>query len=156
MHDAPKQTILLVEDDQDAVEAMRLVLEDEGYRVVSAPDAEVALRQVHSEKPDLILLDVMMRTGTEGFHFVWTLRRDSDPARRDIPVILLSAIHQTTPLRFYPDQSAGTYEPYEYLPVQGFLDKPASSEQVISEVKRVLEETSAPTSSAPEADAPSQ
>jgi len=152
MQDVSKQTVLLVEDDQDAVEAMRLVLEDEGYRVVSAPDADVALRQVHSEKPDLILLDVMMRTGTEGFHFVWTLRRDSDPACRDIPVILLSAIHQTTPLKFYPDQSDGTYEPYEYLPVQGFLDKPASSEQVISEVKRVLEETSTPTSSAPEAE----
>lgn len=140
MKETPKKTILIVEDDPDAADATRIVLEDEGYGVTSAPNAETALKQIHSNKPDVVLLDVMMPAGTEGFHFVWDLRRDADPSCRKIPIIVLSAIHQTTRLQLYPDQSDSVYEPYEYLPVQGFLDKPASSEEIIAEVGRVLAE----------------
>lgn len=143
MGDVSRKTILIVEDDQDAIDAMELVLKDEGYRVISALNADAALDQVHSQKPDLILLDVMMPAGTEGFHFVWTLRRDPDLDCRSIPILILTAIHQTTSLKLYPDQSDSVYTPYEYLPVQGFLDKPASSEDVISEVRRVLKEAGA-------------
>ncbi len=156
MGDVAKQTILIVEDDHDAVDAMQLVLEDEGYRIVSAPNADAGLDKVRSEKPDLILLDVMMPAGTEGFHFVWTLRRDLDPDCRDIPIVILTAIHQTTRLKLHPDQSDGVYGPYEYLPVQGFLDKPASSEELISEVKRALEQRSGPAPTVPEAERSSQ
>lgn len=138
MTDSPEKTILIVEDDEDAAAALQLVLEDEGYAVVRAPDADAADEAVRSKAPDLILLDVMMPDGTEGFHFVWKLRRHADPALQSIPIILLTAIHQKTKLKLYPDQSDGVYQPYEYLPVEGFLDKPASSEELISEVKRVL------------------
>ena len=138
MGDAARKKILIVEDDPDTVEAMTLVLEKDGYEVRSAPNAEEGLAQVKAERPDLVLLDVMMPAGTEGFHFVWKLRKDEDEECRDIPIIVLTAIHESSPTKLYPDQSDGTYGEYEYLPVQGFFDKPADMTKLLTEVKRLL------------------
>jgi len=138
MGESARKKILIVEDDPDTVEAVRLVLEKEGYSTVSAPNAEEGLKKVKSERPDLILLDVMMPAGTEGFHFVWTLRKDPEPGCRDTPIIVLTAIHESSPTKLYPEQSDGTYGPYEYLPVQGFFDKPVALDKLMVEVKRLL------------------
>jgi CheY-like chemotaxis protein len=131
--------ILIVEDDPDAAEALRMVMEKEGYATISALNAKEGAEKLHAERPDLILLDVMMPEGTEGFHFVWDLRKDPDERLRNLPIIVLTAIHGTTPLKFYPEQSDGTYRPYEYLPVQAFFDKPVPFDELVAEVKRLLE-----------------
>ena len=57
--------ILIIDDDIDLVEAMRLTLEKEGYEVVDAQDGKKGLEKIAREKPDLILLDVMMETQDE-------------------------------------------------------------------------------------------
>jgi CheY-like chemotaxis protein len=93
---------------------------------------------VRSEKPDLILLDVMMPSATEGFHFVWKLRNLEGEYFRTVPVIVLTAIHERTELRFYPDSSDGTYRAGEYLPVQDFLDKPVEPSRLLACVDKVL------------------
>ena len=130
--------ILIVEDDADTIEALTLVLEKNGYQTVSAPNAEEGLTKVGAERPDLILLDVMMPAGTEGFHFVWTLRKDSDAGRRDTPIIVLTAIHETSPMKLYPDQTDSSYGPYEYLPVQGFFDKPVDMDKLLAAIERFV------------------
>jgi len=140
---ASGRDVLIVDDDADTAEAIQIVLDGAGYHTRVAPDAQDAFRQVGEQRPDLILLDIMMPSGTEGFHFVWDLRRDPDPARGNIPIIVLTAIHRTTRLRFYPDQGDGTYAPGEFLPVQGFLDKPVASEMLLAEVDRVLKQAEA-------------
>lgn len=145
MAEAAQKTILIVEDDADTLETLRLVLEKEGYRVLTASGPKQGAEAVHAERPDLILLDVMMPTGTEGFHFVWNLRRDPDGSVRDVPIVVVSAIHQTTPLRLYPDQSDSEYAPGEYLPVQGFLDKPVSFDKLLSTVAEVLRQGQTPS-----------
>ena len=131
--------ILIVEDDQDTADTAKLVLEREGYAVLHALEAEEGMAKARAERPDLILLDVMMPTGTEGFHFVWDLRKEADEHLRSTPILIMTAIHQTTKLRFYPEQSDGQYEPYEYLPVQGFLDKPLDFDTLLNQVKLALE-----------------
>ncbi len=138
MAEREKPKILIVEDDPDTVEALTLVLEKNGYATASAPNAEQGLEAVRKERPNLILLDVMMPAGTEGFHFVWTLRKDPDPALRDLPIIVLTAIHETSPVKLYPDQADSTYQPYEYLPVQAFFDKPVDADKLIAEIERLL------------------
>lgn len=130
--------ILVVDDDPDIVEAMRLVLEGSGYEVSTAASASEAEAQVLAVKPDLILLDIMMPEGTEGFQFVWRLRNQLPEEVRETPIIVLSAIHSKVDLRFYPDQSDGTYAAGEYLPVQGFIDKPAAPQELLSKVKETL------------------
>jgi CheY-like chemotaxis protein/DNA-binding FrmR family transcriptional regulator len=135
---APGKHILVVDDDPDIVEYLRHVLEKQDYEVATAANAEEAMRKVETEKPDLIVLDVMMPKGTEGFHFTWNLRSRPETEYRNIPIIVLTAIHGTTQMRFYPDQSDGYYGPGEYLPVEGFLDKPVKEQDLLREVERVL------------------
>ncbi|MGQ9731503.1 MAG: response regulator transcription factor [Candidatus Zipacnadales bacterium] len=130
--------ILVVDDDPDIVEAMRLVLEGSNHEVATAASAAEAEQQTVAVKPDLILLDIMMPEGTEGFQFVWKLRNQLPEEVRETPVVVLSAIHSKVDLRFYPEQSDGTYEPGEYLPVQGFIDKPAAPQELLKKVAEVL------------------
>lgn len=130
--------ILIVDDDPDIVESMRIVLENQGYSVISASSAEEGSEKVVSERPNLIILDVMMPEGTEGFHFVWKLRQEKDPELRDLPILVVTAIHGTTKLRLYPDQEDASYGPGEYLPVQGFVDKPIQPADLVAKVKALL------------------
>ena len=133
-----KTKILLVDDDQDLVDILTMVLEGRGYEVVSAYDASQALEAADSERPELIILDVMMPEATEGFHVVWNLRRRDETYFQDVPIIMLTAIHERTALRFYPDSGDGTYSAGEYLPVQGFVDKPVEPDALLRELERVL------------------
>lgn len=135
---APKPRILLVDDDRELVRVLTIVLKEAGYEVVPAYDATQALATADTARPDLIVLDVMMPEGTEGFHVVWHLRRHPGPYFQSVPIIILTAIHGTTPLRFYPDSGDGTYSAGEYLPVQGFVDKPVEPAALVQEVQRVL------------------
>jgi CheY-like chemotaxis protein len=133
-----KAKVLTVDDDRDLVETLRIVLESGGYEVVAAYDAETGLQKVRSERPDLVLLDVMMPSATEGFHFVWKLRNLEGEYFRTVPVIVLTAIHEKTELRFYPDSGDGSYKAGEYLPVQDFMDKPVEPKDLLERVERVL------------------
>jgi len=84
-----KTSSLLVVDDEDAIRTvLRLILVRAGYDVTEAESGEGALRKVREEKPDLILLDVMM-PGMDGFSVCERLR--ADPETADLPIIMLSA-----------------------------------------------------------------
>jgi len=131
--------ILVVEDDRDMAEAIRLTLENAGYQVVNAYDPDEAWQKVNAEKPDLIVLDIMMPTGTEGFQFVWKLRSpQTDESIRNVPIVIMSSLHSTTELRFYPDRYDASYGPGDFLPVQEFLDKPVDPVKLVETVKRIL------------------
>lgn len=134
----PPRKILVVDDDEDLREVLRILLEDAGYQVVLAESGPRGIEMAERERPDLLLLDVMMPERTEGFHVVWNLRNRQDPYFQNLPIIILTAIHQQTDLRFYPDAADGTYGAGEYLPVQGFVDKPVEPDALLKEVQRVL------------------
>jgi DNA-binding response OmpR family regulator len=131
--------ILIVDDDRDLVAALTLALEGRGFTVLAAHDAASGQALAEAERPDLILLDVMMPSATEGFHFVWQLRRRDEAYFNEVPILIISAIHQQTQLRFYPESSDGTYRAGEFLPVQGFIDKPIDPEELIARVAHALE-----------------
>lgn len=80
-------TVLVVDDDDAIVEVIRSALEDEGYRVLSAVDG-AALGLARDQRPDLILLDIMMPV-MDGVEVSRRLRADSTTAR--IPIIVMSA-----------------------------------------------------------------
>ncbi len=131
--------ILVVDDDPKICKVMQLALESDGHEVVTAGSKEEAEAAAIDCKPQLMIVDVMMPEGTEGFHLVWKMRQMEDDSLKDVPIVMVTGIHQTTELRFYPDQTDGTYEPGEYLPVQGWLDKPIQVDNLLKTVNSVLE-----------------
>ena len=79
-----------------------------------------------------------MPTGTEGFHVVWKVRQLEDEHLRDVPIIMATGIHEHTELRFYPENTDGTYKPGEFLPVQGWIDKPVRVQELRSKITDAL------------------
>jgi CheY-like chemotaxis protein len=126
--------ILIIDDDPDIVTSIRLTLESEGLQVIAAENGTEGLKKIKSENPDLIILDVMMDTMTEGFQISLELRSPdptSEFARyKDIPILMLTSIHSTTSLRFGPTE--------DYLPVDAFIDKPIDPDSLIAKVKELL------------------
>ena len=128
------EKILVIDDDPDLVEVVRLVLEASGYQVFSAINGTRGLEMVKEVDPDVIVLDVMMDYTTEGFQVTLALR-SPDPASefvayRDTPILMLTAIHSTTPLRFTPEE--------DYLPVDDFVEKPIEPEDLVAKVEALL------------------
>jgi CheY-like chemotaxis protein len=126
--------ILMVDDDPDIITAIRIPLEASGYEFHKALSGREGLEKIKEVDPDLIILDVMMETATEGFQLSLKLRDPSPDseysAYRDTPILMLTAIHTTTPLRFAPDK--------EYLPVDAFLDKSADPDDLLSRVDELI------------------
>jgi len=128
--------ILLIDDDPDLRLTLRLPLEAAGYQISEASSIPAAKASVKEFNPDLIVLDVMMETATAGFQFALDLHsQDPDSefkAYKQLPIIMLTAIHSTTPLRFAPDE--------DYLPVQTFLEKPVEPTDLLAAVRRCVGE----------------
>lgn len=126
--------ILVVDDDPDILTSVRMTMESVGHKVIEARNGEEGVLKLRAEHPDLIILDVMMDTKTEGFQLALKLR-NPDPASefaefKDTPILMLTAIHSTTPLRFEPD--------IDYLPVELFVDKPIDPDDLIGKVEWLL------------------
>jgi len=126
--------ILMIDDDPDILTAIRIPLEATGHEFFEARSGNEGLEKIKEITPDLIILDVMMETATEGFQMSLKLRDRSPKAEyaayRDIPILMLTAIHSTTSLHFEPDE--------DYLPVDAFLDKSADPEELLAKVDELL------------------
>src|SRR3990172_11803439 len=85
---ARQRKILVVDDERHIVRLIQVNLERAGYQVVTAFDGRDALKKVEAEKPDLVVLDVMM-PHLDGFEVLKRLQ--ANPATREIPVVMLTA-----------------------------------------------------------------
>ncbi len=122
--------IIIIDDDIDLVEALRLTLESEGFEVIDAQDGKKGLQKINDEKPDLVLLDVMMGTQDEGFHVAYQIRNQE--SSNDIPIIMLTAVGQETGFTFDKEKDE------DYLPVDEFIEKPINPDTLIELVKNNL------------------
>jgi twitching motility two-component system response regulator PilH len=89
----PIQNILLVDDSKTELHFLSDVLSRQGFRVRTAENGNEALRRIAEEKPDLILMDVVM-PGLNGFQLTRTITRD--PQYADVPVIMCTSKNQET------------------------------------------------------------
>ena len=119
-----KETVLIIEDDPDIVELLQYNLEREGYRVLTAEDGEVGLREVQERKPGMILLDLMM-PGIDGLEVCRQIK--SDPATTHLPLIMLTAKSEEIDIVTGLELGADDY-----------ITKPFSPREVISRVRAVL------------------
>ena len=131
-----KPKVLVIDDDPDLVESLRITLEANNYEVFSAENGTEGLRMVKETHPDLIILDVMMDTITEGFQVSYQLRsRDPNSEYREysnIPILMLTGISQKTHMKF------SHKEDEDYLPVDDFMEKPIRLEALLERVKKLI------------------
>jgi CheY-like chemotaxis protein len=125
-----KRTILVIDDDIDLVEIIRMTLENEGYEVIDAQSGTRGLELAETNNPDLILLDVMMDELDEGFQVAYKLRHGD--GTRDIPILMLTAVADQTGFEFDPGKDA------DFLPVNEFLEKPVSPRKLVDMVRKHL------------------
>ncbi|MCX7679417.1 MAG: response regulator [Spirochaetes bacterium] len=122
--------ILIVDDDKDLVQTLEAALRHNGYEVVKAYSGTEGLSVMLAEKPDLIILDVMMETDTAGFEIANQIRSSRSSSRyaefKEIPIVMLTAINQVTNSRFSLDQNDS------FLPgIKDFLTKPIKIEELL-------------------------
>jgi CheY-like chemotaxis protein len=120
--------ILVVDDDPDFVEAMRLTLEPNGYTVVSAASGDEGLAQVRAEKPDLVILDVIMSSVLDGLQM--SRRMSESPEHKRIPILMVTSIANT--------DYAGLFPTDEYIHIDGFLSKPVPPELLLQRLNELL------------------
>jgi two-component system alkaline phosphatase synthesis response regulator PhoP len=125
-----KKTILVIDDDIDLVEIIRVNLENEGFTVIDAQTGERGKALAREQRPALILLDVMMGKVDEGFQVAYELR--GDQATKDIPILMLTAVADRTGFGFDPARDR------EFLPVDEFLEKPVSPGKLVDMVRKHL------------------
>ena len=122
------QRILVVDDDLLFTKSTTAVLEAHGYQVSTAQDGAEALRRMSVEKPDLVLLDVMMDWPLEGVSVTRDMMEMND--LRGIPIIMVTSIKSS--------EYRGTFPLDEYLHIDAWLDKPCPPPRLVSEVKATL------------------
>lgn len=120
--------ILVVDDDPDFGEIIRLILRAKGYEVETASDGDMALRKMRICPPDLVLLDVMMAGVLDGVHVAHTMREE-EPLKH-IPVIMISSIAGSPMAELFPTD--------EYLPIDMWVSKPVQPDDLLRKVARFV------------------
>jgi len=120
--------ILVVDDDPDFVETTRIVLEQKGHKVLSASNGDESLQVIRSEKPDLVILDVIMSSILDGLNVTQELQ--NDPAHKDIPIIMVTSIANTDYAELFPTD--------EYVNISAFMTKPITPDQLLQQIDRLL------------------
>ncbi len=121
--------ILLIDDDVDFVEATKTILETKSYQVSVAYNGDEGLKKAREEKPDLILLDVIMPV-KDGFSVAEHLKKDTQLSKT--PIIMLTAFAQKVSETSLSVSQALTLEAEDYL------DKPVSPEELLKRVEKLL------------------
>ena len=121
--------ILLVDDDPDFVEATKAVLESRPYEIITALSGEEGLQKARAEKPDLVLLDIMM-PGIDGFQVCQQLKKD--PQLSQIPVIMITSFSEK-----YMESSIGLSQGLG-LEAEDFVDKPVAPTELLIRVEKWL------------------
>ncbi len=116
--------ILIADDRSEVVELVKVTLEGKGYQSIDASDGREALEKIKREKPDLVLLDIVMPK-MDGFEVLSKLRKD--PKTKDIPIIMLTAKGQKL------DQEKG-----KELGATGYIIKPFSPSALLKRIEEIL------------------
>ncbi|MCF8239983.1 MAG: response regulator [Melioribacteraceae bacterium] len=119
--------IAIIDDDLDIIEASTLVLKSKGYEIVTASNPEDGYKTVLEKHPDLIILDVMMDEPDDGFFLAQKFRKNDITT----PILMYTSVSKTIGFEY----GAG-----DMVPVDDFVEKPISPDELIEKVENLLKE----------------
>jgi DNA-binding response OmpR family regulator len=122
--------ILIIDDDPDFLFTMETFLKRSGFETLTAEDGQKGLDLVRRERPDLVLLDVMMETLYSGFEVCKRLK--SDTSLKSIPIIGISGMGDQLGVKFDKEKDEEYFSPDE------FLEKPLDKEKLLEKIKGLL------------------
>ena len=125
-----KKKILIIDDDKDYGEALRIVLESNGFAVDHVLNVDDGRKNVEQNRPDLIILDVMMDKHTDGFDFCYDLKHDKECHK--IPILMVTAVTEKTGFKFSPETDG------EYLQADDYVAKPIPVAELLSRVNKLI------------------
>ncbi|MGQ9599639.1 MAG: response regulator [Anaerolineae bacterium] len=120
--------ILVVDDDPDFVKVTTKVLEKAGHQVISAANGAKALKAMRQDRPDVVLLDIMMSYILDGLDV--SREMAEDPTLKNIPVIMVTSLTGV--------KGSGVFPTDEYVPVDEWLSKPVDPETLLARVNKAL------------------
>ncbi len=123
--------ILVIDDDPDYVEVTSALLENHGYRVKSANNSDEAITALREEKPDLVILDIMMKDILDGLKVTYEMHDNAELYK--IPIIVVSSIANTTYAEHFPTD--------EYLHIDDWVSKPINPDVLLEKVIFYLQRT---------------
>ncbi|MEJ2210600.1 MAG: response regulator [Anaerolineae bacterium] len=121
-------TILVVDVDPDFSHIVTRILAANGYHVLTATNGAEAWQQMQEERPDLVLLDVMMSTILDGLGV--SQRMGEDPALRDVPILMISSIADT--------EYAAAFPTDQDVHIEAWISKPVDPESLLEKVRQHL------------------
>jgi two-component system, OmpR family, alkaline phosphatase synthesis response regulator PhoP len=120
--------ILIIDDDPDFVRATRIILEKHNHETITADGGDAGYNRAVKEKPDLVILDVMMDTVLDGLSV--SQRMHDDPKLKETPIIMVTSIANTDYAELFPTD--------EYIHINAFMSKPISADQLMRQVNKHL------------------
>ena len=123
--------ILVIDDDPDILEALAMILESQGYEVVTATDGVEGLANLKAEKPDLMILDLLMPK-MDGFAVCKELQDPRWSKYRDIPILILTSVREEASRRRYELETGLE------LDVDDYIEKPVSPDILIQRVGNLI------------------
>jgi CheY-like chemotaxis protein len=128
--------LVIIDDDPDIRDALTMILESAGYRVTCCATGPEGLAAIRGNPPDLVILDIMLASPSEGFHVAHELRQDEVLSR--IPIIMISAVGATMGMDYAKELGP------DYAAAEKFLDKPLTAATVLRAVEETLGKLSGP------------
>ena len=127
--------ILVIDDDRDFNAAITPVLKSASYDVAIALNPQEGKEKIFSEKPDLILLDIMMDSMFDGYSLCHAIKMSEEYKEfKDTPVIFISAVKEIAGSRFqFKGEEQGMAGPDDYI------DKPVKPHDLIARIERLLQ-----------------
>jgi DNA-binding response OmpR family regulator len=123
--------ILVVDDDPDILEAISMILESQGYEVVTARDGVEGLANLKAEKPDLLVLDLLMPK-MDGFAVCKELQDPRWAKYKDIPILILTSVREEASRRRYELETGLE------LDVDDYVEKPVAPDTLLERVGRLI------------------
>ncbi|MGA2407115.1 MAG: response regulator [Bacteroidales bacterium] len=128
-----KKKILLIDDDEDLLRSFQVTLENYGFDVITGFDGKNGFLMLKNDKPDLLVLDVMMNTNLEGFNLLHVIKKE--PEYKKLPIIMLTGMRDLMGVNLY-----SAVEDESLFPNVRFQDKPINPHYLLEIIEEMLKE----------------
>ena len=122
--------IMIIDDDPGIRDSLQTILSSR-YNVITAADREEGMDKIKTEKPDLLILDIMMSSWLDGLDMSKMLKED--PQFKNMPIVMLTGIKEKTTFDFKPRADGP-----DWCSVDAYLDKPVEPDMLMAEIEKLL------------------